>query len=60
MDDAADRPVRTAGQFAVWLLDAFNHAAFCLMASIGHRCGLFDVMARLPPSTTDESPRWRV
>jgi len=31
-----------------------NHAALALMTSIGHRTGLFDTMAALPPSTTGE------
>jgi hypothetical protein len=33
------------GYFTEWLLDSFNRAAFCLMASVGHRCGLFDATA---------------
>jgi 2-polyprenyl-3-methyl-5-hydroxy-6-metoxy-1,4-benzoquinol methylase len=40
--------------FAEWLLDAFNGAGFCLMASIGHRCGLFDVMATYSPATSQQ------
>ena len=32
-------------------------AALCLMASIGHQTGLFDVMASLPPSTVDDIAR---
>ncbi len=39
-----------AGQF----LAAVNHGALCLMASIGHRTGLFDAMRGLPPSTSEE------
>lgn len=39
-----------AGQF----LTALNHGSLCLMASIGHRTGLFDAMRGLPPSTVDE------
>jgi Rv2258c-like winged HTH domain len=30
-------------------LTALNHRALCLMASIGHRTGLFDVLRTLPP-----------
>ncbi|MFP3906895.1 MAG: class I SAM-dependent methyltransferase [Acidimicrobiales bacterium] len=30
-----------------------NHGALAIMASIGHRTGLFDTMAQLPPSTSD-------
>jgi ubiquinone/menaquinone biosynthesis C-methylase UbiE len=36
-----------AGQF----LTALNYGSLCLMASIGHRTGLFDAMRSLPPST---------
>jgi SAM-dependent methyltransferase len=35
--------------FRMW-----NEAALALMVSIGHRTGLFDVMATLPPSTSQE------
>jgi ubiquinone/menaquinone biosynthesis C-methylase UbiE len=40
--------------FTEWMLDAFNRAGFCLMASIGHRAGLFDVMREMPPATSTE------
>jgi 2-polyprenyl-3-methyl-5-hydroxy-6-metoxy-1,4-benzoquinol methylase len=43
-----------AEQFAERLLDALNGGAIALMTSIGHRTGLFDVMARLPPSTSEQ------
>jgi ubiquinone/menaquinone biosynthesis C-methylase UbiE len=43
-----------AQPFAEWMLDAFNRAGFCLMASVGHRCGLFDVMRDLPPATSSD------
>jgi ubiquinone/menaquinone biosynthesis C-methylase UbiE len=33
-----------AEKFAAQILGALNSAAFCLMASIGHRAGLFDTM----------------
>ena len=39
-----------AGQF----LSALNAGALCLMASIGHRTGLFDAMNGSPPSTSAE------
>ena len=46
---------RTKGEaFAGSLLAALNHGALCLMASVGHRTGLFDVMRKLPPATSDE------
>lgn len=55
-DDPAvrERAPERLEQFAAWLLGAFNGAGFCLMASIGHRCGLFDVMSGLPPATSLE------
>lgn len=40
--------------FADQLLDMLNQGALSLMVSIGHRTGLFDAMAELPPSTVDE------
>jgi SAM-dependent methyltransferase len=35
-------------------LGALNDGAFCLMASIGHRTGLFDTMRDQPPLTSPE------
>jgi 2-polyprenyl-3-methyl-5-hydroxy-6-metoxy-1,4-benzoquinol methylase len=43
-----------AEAFAGQLLAALNNGALCLMTSIGHRTGLFDIMAGLPPSTSAE------
>jgi hypothetical protein len=43
--------------FGAKLLDWLNHAGFCLMASIGHRTGLFDAMRGLPPSTSSQIAR---
>lgn len=40
--------------FVKWMLEAFNRAGFCLMASIGHRTGLFDVMREMAPATSTE------
>ncbi len=42
-----------AEAFADRLVNALNEGALCLMTSIGHRTGLFDAMAILPPSTSD-------
>jgi ubiquinone/menaquinone biosynthesis C-methylase UbiE len=42
-----------AEAFAGELLAALNQGALCLMASIGHRTGLFDAMNGLPPATSD-------
>lgn len=41
-----------AGAFADRLINALNEGALCLMASIGHRTGLFDAMASMPPATS--------
>ena len=38
--------------FASELLAALNHGALCLMVSVGHRTGLFDVMSGLAPATS--------
>ncbi|QDU93280.1 class I SAM-dependent methyltransferase [Lignipirellula cremea] len=40
--------------FADRLLGLLNGSALTMMISIGHRTGLFDVMAQLPPSTLEE------
>lgn len=43
-----------AQAFAGRMLGALNDGAFCLMASIGHRTGLFDSMRDQPPLTSGE------
>ncbi len=43
-----------AEAFAGRFLTALNNGALCLMASVGHRTGLFDVMSTLPPATSEE------
>jgi len=43
-----------ADAFALDLLETLNRGALCLMTSIGHRSGLFDAMAHLPPSASQE------
>lgn len=40
--------------FAESLVDTLNKGASALMISIGHRTGLFDVMAELPPMTAEQ------
>ncbi len=49
---AAPDPVRREA-FARRIVDAVNGGAIALMLSIGHRTGLFDVLAELPPSTSE-------
>jgi len=41
-------------QFAERLLGVMNDASLGLMISIGHRTGLFDTMATMPPSTSEQ------
>src|SRR5688572_24701013 len=43
-----------AEAFATNLLAVFNHAALCLMISVGHQTGLFDAMRGLPAATSQE------
>ncbi|WP_119461583.1 class I SAM-dependent methyltransferase [Rhodospirillaceae bacterium SYSU D60014] len=45
---------RQAERFAERLLGALNEASLIAMTSIGHRTGLFDVMAEMPPATVAE------
>ncbi|HEX8918908.1 MAG TPA: class I SAM-dependent methyltransferase [Chloroflexota bacterium] len=43
-----------AEAFVERLVTVLNDGALCLMISVGHRTGLFDVLSTLPPSTSDE------
>jgi 2-polyprenyl-3-methyl-5-hydroxy-6-metoxy-1,4-benzoquinol methylase len=43
-----------AEAFAARFVTALNDGALCLMASIGHRTGLFDTMSTSPPATSEE------
>ncbi len=43
-----------AEAFAGRLMAALNDGALCLMASIGHRTGLYDVLREMPPATSQE------
>src|SRR5215203_5123756 len=43
-----------AEAFAKRMVGVLNEGAIALMTSIGHRTGLFDVMAGLPPSTSEQ------
>lgn len=44
---------KKADAFAERFLGILNQGALCLMASIGHRTGLFDAMAEQPPMTSE-------
>jgi 2-polyprenyl-3-methyl-5-hydroxy-6-metoxy-1,4-benzoquinol methylase len=43
-----------AEAFAGRFLTVLNNGALCLMVSVGHRTGLFDVMSESAPATSDE------
>src|SRR4028118_1226040 len=43
-----------AEEFAERMVSVLNEGSIALMASIGHRTGLFDTMAGLPPSTSKQ------
>lgn len=52
-----DRPPlneAAAQEFAARGIEVFNHAFVALLTSIGHQTGLFEVLADLPPSTSEE------
>ena len=40
--------------FEAKLVDIANKSSLALMLSVGHRTGLFDVMAEMPPSTSEQ------
>jgi ubiquinone/menaquinone biosynthesis C-methylase UbiE len=50
-----DLDPQKAEAFGGRLLSALNNGALCLMMSVGHRTGLFDVMSASPPATSEES-----
>jgi SAM-dependent methyltransferase len=41
-------------EFAGEVVDVLNKGALALLMSVGHQTGLFDTLAGLPPSTSDE------
>ena len=43
-----------AEAFAARFLAALNNGALCLMVSVGHRTGLFDIMSQSAPATSEE------
>ncbi len=45
---------KKAESFAEGLMDTLNNGALCLMVSVGHRTGLFDVMSEMPPATSHD------
>jgi 2-polyprenyl-3-methyl-5-hydroxy-6-metoxy-1,4-benzoquinol methylase len=49
-----DYDQKRADAFAEKMLGILNGGAVSLMTSVGHRTGLFDVLAELPPATSPE------
>lgn len=47
-----DQSADPGDQFAERMIETLNSGAIALMLSLGHRTGLFDTMAELPPSTS--------
>jgi 2-polyprenyl-3-methyl-5-hydroxy-6-metoxy-1,4-benzoquinol methylase len=47
------RPAKVEA-FSERFLTSLNNGALCLMTSIGHRTGLFDMLSQLPPATSEE------
>ena len=45
---------QAAEAFSERMVDILNHGSLALMTSIGHRTGLFDMMATLPPATSGQ------
>ena len=50
----ADGDARRQERFADRLMDLSNSGSLALMVSVGHRTGLFDTMASIPPATSVE------
>lgn len=50
---APPAPQAATDAFAERMVDILNSAALALMTSLGHRTGLFDTMAVLPPATAE-------
>lgn len=49
-----ETPEATGSDFAQRMLSAINDGALMLMTSIGHRTGLFDQLAQMPPATSNQ------
>lgn len=54
MDTDSNFDSEKAEAFGDRFVSALNNGALCLMASVGHRTGLFDAMSELAPATSQE------
>ncbi|KAM3100532.1 class I SAM-dependent methyltransferase [Phormidesmis sp. 146-35] len=52
--NSADFNQEKSEAFAGRMLDILNSGAIAIMTSIGHRTGLFDTLANLPPATSQQ------
>ena len=50
----AEAEVAGSAEFAERMIHMLNEAMLALMVSVGHRTGLFDVMAAMPTATSAE------
>ena len=50
----AEAEAAGSADFAGRIMHMLNEAAVALMVSVGHRTGLFDVMATMPAATSAE------
>jgi SAM-dependent methyltransferase len=50
----ADAHAEISGEFARRMIHMMNEAMLALMVSVGHRTGLFDVMATMPAATSGQ------
>ena len=54
MPSVAERPVDRAEAFAGRIMQVLDAGATSMMLSVGHRLGLFDAMAGMPPATSEQ------
>ena len=57
MPDPAPFDHSRAAAFEERLVGVLNAGALCLMTSLGHRVGLFDVMADMPAASSEANRR---
>jgi SAM-dependent methyltransferase len=55
--EAVSLDMERAQAFADEVASTINHGAIAVMISVGHRAGLFDTLARMPPSTSAQIAR---